>query len=321
MRYCLALCVVFGSLCCSADASLLSGLLTYDGSADSINDNSRALIFDCNDNDLLDTGDEIVGVLQFERVNDVVPWPAGLFSVFAMKVTGQRLLGGSQVILEHGAIASSQPHSLRSLLDPALIPPTANFNDWDNALFAFLEIDALASNDPKDPFSPTNSDPTDDPLGIIKNVLSAVNGYRLDAVVGFDQDNDFLSTLLNGGAVYLIGDGASPLLISEIRADNWGTEVLTERAGMSVLYHTLGNINFLSLAIKDFGNPTTTPTTYHDIIVSPVGSVQTSTPEVPNWDFEDDTNFRMNPVPEPGTAVLFASLAAILSMGRALRRP
>jgi len=320
MRFCLALAAAVGLLCCSAEASVLGDLLTQNPNenVDSINDNSRAVIFDRNGNDLLDVGDEIVGILQFERVNDVDPSPAGLFSIFALKVTGQRAFGDASII-EHGPIAGGEAHSLWSLLDPSLRPLPGSFNDWDNALFAILEIDELGNNDPKDPFSATNSDPTDDPLGIITNVLTAANGYSLGAILGFGSENDFFDTMPNVFAPLRIGDGQDPLLISEIQADDGGVQIVVESAGMSVLYHALGDIDLLSLGIRRPG-PVSTPVTYHDVLLSPDGSIQTSTAEVPNWDLEDDTNFKIHIIPEPGTVALLVSMVTLLGLARGRRR-
>lgn len=320
MRFGFALIVVLGLLGSSAEASVLGNIIAQEEGVSTLNDNSRAVIFDVNENDLLDVGDEIVGILQFEKVNDVDPSPAGLFSVFALKLTGQRPFGTWGTILEYGAIDAGEAHSLHSLLDPAIRPSANDFNDWNHAAFALVEVDSLIVDDPKNPFSPTNSEAGDNPLAIITSVLSAANGYSLDAILGFDEsNNDFFDTVLNPFAPMRIGDGESPLLISEIRADNSGIEVLSETAGLSMLYHALGNVSLMSLGIKRPG-PVSTPVTYHDVILSPDGSVQTSTAGVPNWDLEDDTNFMIHVVPEPGTTALLISMAAALAAAGGRRR-
>ena len=50
----------------TSQAGLLSSHLTFDGIVDSIDDNSRAVIYDNNANNLLDIGDDIVGLIRFD---------------------------------------------------------------------------------------------------------------------------------------------------------------------------------------------------------------------------------------------------------------
>ena len=309
---------IFALLCCSAQgSSILGDLLTLEGEVDTINDNSRAQIFDVDQDDMLSVGDEIVGILQFEKVNDSDPSPAGLYGVFAFKVTADRSLGGAIPIpiQDHGAIPSAEAHSLKSLLDPALQP--AAFTNWDNAVIAFVEIPSLGANDPKDPFSLVNSQPLVDPMSVISNVMTVANGYSLDAITGFGKDDDFLSTMANIAAGLLIGNKDGVLKISEITADNSGNTVMTEKAGLSVLYDVFGGVPYLPLSIENYdaANPT-----QHDIILTPDGAIQTSTTAAPNWDLEDDSNFQINPVPEPGTLTLWISVLAAIGLVRMRQR-
>ncbi|HLA84295.1 MAG TPA: hypothetical protein VJL29_05845 [Thermoguttaceae bacterium] len=308
MRGCLVLSVVVLVVtCCPAlGSSILGDLMTLDGNADALNDNSRGMIFDNDQDNVLSAGDEYVGVLQLERVNDADPSPSGLYAIFSFRMNGSRSLDGVP-IQDHEAIPSSETHGLKSLLDDGLEP--GSFTDWDNAVFAFVEIPSLGINDPKDPFSLMNSDSSDDPLSIISNVMTAANGYSLDAIVGFGNENDFISTAFNTLAGRQIGNKDGVLTIPEILADNSGTTVFLEKAGLSVLYHE-GGMSFLQMSAENYGNAAT----LHDIIMSPDGAIQTSTASVPNWHLEDDTNFLINPVPEPTTMTMLLSLAALLGM-------
>jgi hypothetical protein len=312
MRFCLALIGVVALLCSTASGSILSDLVTFDGVADSINDNSRAVIFaDNNDtNKPLGIGDEIVGILQFEKVNDTDPSPAGLYAVFSFEVTGTHTYGSS-TILECGPVGANETNSLASLLDSSLQP--AGFNGWDNAIFAMVEVPTLANNGANDPFSLMHSDPGDDPIAIIQNVITAGNGYSLDAIVGFGQNDDFLSTKLNGDLGIEIGNIDGTATIQEIMDDDAGAFVMSERAGLSVLYDTLG-ASYLPLSVANWTLPANV--TQHDITITPDGSVQTSTDGAPNWHLEDDTNFKMNPVPEPGAMALLLTLLGGFGMIR-----
>ena len=307
-------------------SSIFGDLLTLDGNPDTINDNSRAVIFDNQlpgqpGSDMLSPGDEIVGILKFESVSNVDPSPAGLYGIFSFQVTNQRLLGQtSAVIMDHGPIAanSATGHSLQQLLNPDLQPDSGEFSNWDNAVFAFVEIPELGLNDPNDPFSTVNSQYGVDPLNVINDVIRAANGYSLNAIVGFDDQDDFLSTLLNPFAANQLGSPGPFPLISDIMANtDDGITIVNERCGLSVLYDVF-DMDFQQLSITNWDQPTS----QHDIVMKPDGSVQTSLEfSAPNWHLEDDANFIMNPVvPEPTTMTLLFSLVAVLAFVKPKRQ-
>lgn len=314
MRHCLAFVGLMALLCCSAQgSSILGNLLTVDGAVDNMNDNSRSLIFDSEEHgeqgwDILSIGDEMVGVLQIERVNNVDPSGAGIFAVFAFKIIGEDAGNGTY---HCGPIQSGSDHSLYKLLEQTGLGP-AGYTDWDKSMFAFVEIENLTSD--KDPFSDEYSDSNDNPLDVISNVITAANGYQIDMILGIDTNDDFLE-LIDIGAGGRIGNPPNGILeIVEMQTDDSGWQVLVERAGLSVL-HDIYDYHYGEMAIDRWNGQLNTTT--HDVILNPDGAIQTSTESVPNWHFEDDANFKLNPsVPEPGTMALVISLLATFGLVR-----
>ena len=307
MRHCFAFVGILVLLCCPAfGESILGDLLTVDGMVDSMNDNSRSIIIDGQQEghagyNVLSPGDQVVGILQIERVNHVDPSTRGIFAIFAFELSSNNYQYGGSTFYRCNPIAASNANSLKSLLDDPLEP--AGFNDWDNAMFAFVEIDSLGVNDPKDPFSAVNSSASVGPFDVITDVLTQANGYRLDMITGFEDENDFL----------VLRELVQFASLSQMRADDSGVQVFSERAGMSVLYDVF-DFDYLPLGLDNtfYGMANTS----HEFLLNPDGAIQTSSPEVPNWHFEDDANFRLNAVPEPGALMLGLSLLAAIGLVR-----
>ncbi|MBN1591476.1 MAG: hypothetical protein JW888_18325, partial [Pirellulales bacterium] len=196
MRHFLTIIGLLLLLCCPAQGeSILGNLLTADGNVDSMNDNSRSLILDAQQEgqpgyNVLSEGDQVVGILQLERINHVDPSPSGVFAIFAFELADTYVYD-NDTFYQCRPIQSGDTNSLRSLLDDDLEP--AGFSNWDSALFAFLEIDELGVNDPKDPFSQLNTGAAVNPFDVMTNVLAQSNGYRVDMITGFGNQSDFLT--------------------------------------------------------------------------------------------------------------------------------
>ncbi|MBN1588869.1 MAG: hypothetical protein JW888_05085, partial [Pirellulales bacterium] len=133
------------------------------------------------------------------------------------------------------------------------------------------------------------------------------NGYRLDMITGFGNQSDFLT----------LRELVSFALVSDIQNDDSGVQIFSERAGMSILYDIFG-YSYLPLALNNA--PFGTANTSHDILLNPDGAIQTSDEIVPNWHFEDDANFKVHPIPEPGIATLAISLLVATGLSRPRRR-
>jgi hypothetical protein len=283
----------------------LMSMLSLDGNTDSIEDNGQAVIFD-NPNGVPDNvvsvGDQVVGIIELEKVNSVEPAPRGFFAAFVAEVTSARLVGTIPVI-GLGPVSHGDPHGLKSILSASVHPAGYTDAEWDKTIFIVLENDDVVSVPSRSPFHAShNGAPA---ISVITSVYTSANGYHTALTGGFNTPNDFFDAAINTSLALAT--------ISDLRADNSGRTVLYEHGGFSVLKHELGAaIGFLPVSISHFDGGSTS----HDFILNPDGAVQTSGNSVPNWDFTSDANFALNvtAIPEPGAATLAIVGLAVLSL-------
>lgn len=277
----------------TTNAGLFSSKLSFDGTLDNLNDDSQAVIYDNDGDDLFSIGDDIVGLIRIDSV-DGVPVEANeqIFAAFALRISGEFTFGGILPGWMHGAVAPAAANSLPSLIDDALKP--AGFGAdaaWGSSIFAILTSTTAAS-----PFA-TDVNPATSIAG-----MTAANGWSLEAIGGLVGD-DFFETLLSplAALIDLGGNADGDVQISEIRADSSGTMVLSERMAATIQYHDMGSGTvFLPLTIGKYSGGSAVG----DIVLRPDGSVQTT--DLINSDVVNDSNFQINAVPEPGSMTLLA---------------
>jgi len=290
-------------LATSAQAGLLGSLLSFDGNEDLLNDNSRAKIVDNDADDVLSTGDEIVGILEIEKVDGKDPSSFGgsIFAIFSLKLGTSPAPG----VFDH--VAGDGAESISSLLGG--IAP-AGFTFDGSEFFAVVSTTTAGNPFSADAATPPDGDETIDDL--IDDVTTA--DWMVDVIGGFDGVDDFFQTAFlfkdlednDTGAFGPDGfddrdtDKDGVVEISEIKAaDDSGGTILLERAAFSVEHHAFGSgVVFLPLT----GSPFTGGTAEGDIILEPDGAVQTTS--FTGSDVVDDTNFKVNAVPEPSSLVL-----------------
>jgi hypothetical protein len=169
------------------------------------------------------------------------------------------------------------------------------------------------------PFDPAH---IESHIGLISDAITDTRGWSYVAALGF-EDFDGFGNNQHGDVDFFLARSTgnfdlSTTTIATLEADDTGESVLTQRGGFTVLDHTFGSsTKFLPVEAVTG--------TFHDVVLKPSGSVQTSTGTFQDhgWSFEDDGNFRLNAVPEPATITVWAGVfggAAALGLIRRRRR-
>jgi len=309
--------------CSQASASIFSSLLKFDGTTESLNDNSQGVLVDVDGDDFLSDGDIIYGAFKLETINGSDPSPAGIMAIFSVEITGAFVNGGRPV-LTHKPTSSGSIYSVKSLLDDALEPVAFNRDagaGWDNVLFALLENPSLATGAGTDaavnPFDTAHTEVSADL--IISSSMTAANGWVLDLLGGFG------SAALNayGFADFfhlkqiqdfdVDTDGIDNEVIDDLKADTSGAIFGVERAGLSVLHDIFSpDAVYLGVNVSKWKATSGTTTSTHDVVLKPDGSVQTDDGTLPSqWDVKDDNNFQMRVVPEPASMSIWSGLAVV----------
>jgi hypothetical protein len=204
---------------------------------------------------------------------------------------------------------ATAPYSLKSLLADALEPAGV---DWTKAAVVILERTFAADSAANNPVTNT----TDPGLDIIKTVMGTsaavpalAGGWAVDMVLGFTGAADFYNVTLTN----ILG-----IDITALRADDAITPYGEIRGGLSVQYSNLGlpllpDVDVVNQDV--IANPLGA-TSFHQVTVTGNTYSQNST----NWDFRDNADFRIHPVPEPGAVIIWSLVAGGIGMLRLRRR-
>ena len=289
----------------AAQASILGGHLSFDGDFDQIRDESRA-IFDPSDDDFgraFAINDDIFGLIRMDSFDGVgVGANVQIFAVFAARITDIDMDGSSRAILDHGAVPDGASHSLASTIDSALVPTGWDF-DGSNSIFAVLTRigDTVFGSDIS-------------PLSMVAS-MTAANGWNLELIGGLSESSDFFELRATPEATAAtIQD-----IIDADAADSELGTVGSERAAFSVQYHVFGSSTvFLPLETVGFTGGNNTTEVSADMVMLPAGSVTAS--DLANSHVEDNTQFRINPVPEPSAFAVWGAIGLICTAAGVYRR-
>lgn len=301
----LALCFAV-ALTSSASAGILSSYLSFDGGVgtvpnsrdageDQMNDESRASVADEDSSGAgFTNGDIIFGMITLSditrsgpEVNQTINEQITL--VFAGKISGTAP-GNALSLVPVADVGNA--HDLRNLLDVAIQP--VGFSDWDDAVFAVVTNPSTAEAD-----DPINFNKATAELELAE--MSVANGWSLEAIGGFDPSG----TNQHGDADYF-----------NFKVLNSSPFIGGEAGGFTVLYHVFGSsTRFLPVSTQDFdGNVTS-----HDVIIHSGLTSVTPTEDDP-WDYENNSVFLINAVPEPTTLTLAGLGVALFGFAGYRRR-
>lgn len=313
----------------TAQAGLLSQLLSFDGAINELDDASRGNIIQGsnvgNDQGLLDTGDVIQGVIEFGSVinqgagtTQYVPPNNSLYGLYALEVVSTEVvfedtfipgLGTVPLpftILSFSAVVTDPTLSLMSLLtggDPLTTFDISNqdfygsSSDYADAAFAIISKTGVGT-----PLSSSfdGDEPRFDTDG---------NDWNVDLIGGLVSSDDFYEVKIQGLA--------APGTLAPGQEAGY-------RAGFSVISHDMDPaVKFLPSDINSFSDEGTT--TYHDIVTTltdnSISGLTASNPNPPGFDFVDDGNFYVRVVPEPISLLGWGGMALSgLGFGFARRR-
>ena len=321
-----------------ARATLLGDLISFDGVIDTLQDESRGMAVNFDEDNTgtvgfdestnLTIGDVIFGMVKLNEVDGSdVTAPKRLYAIFALQVTDIDVttFGATSPILQFGAVATGSENpvdnttdldaltrtdfTLESIAD-ALGFDTSVLSDWSNAGFLVIE-----SNSATDPLT---ADKTVAGDGVSQENLNGYSvitdpsiigtgaGFSLDIVAGFNDPND------NGDADYYEVHVTNPTVgnLASLRAQGSSGGFGDFQGGVSVLYHIFGaSTEFIPIVSEHFDG---SADTFHDITVIDGGlnGVRASTAPAPDeeWMYTDNGDFLINAVPEPTTMVVWAGL-------------
>jgi len=303
MRILLGCALIVFSTVQVSQAGILTDLLTLDGQDNVMEDNSRGVIHDLDQDTFISVGDVITGLLRIDRrispsATSSMDDSQQLVLAYSLEVDRiDPIAGGLLNAVKYKAASAGTGLDIKSLLGDAHEP--AGFTDWASTAIAVMEK-TFANNIPaNNPVSNT----TTAGMMLIDSVLNSASGYTLDALVGFGDDTDFYHNLIFSGA---------GLSIPAIKAANGSSTLGTQSAGLSVLYSDLGAAAsvFLPVTATSVINNASSP---HDIGVE--GGILFGNNES-NWDFADKANVRLNVVPEPASVLLVGLLIGCLGLAR-----
>lgn len=286
-----------------SQAGILTDLLTLDGQDNVLEDNSRGVISDLDQNDVVSVGDVFTGLLRIDRrispsATSSMDDSQQVVLAYSLEVDQiDPIAGGVLHAIKYKAASAGTGLDIESLLDDESKP--AGFTDWASTAIAVMERTFGGNTPANNPVSNT----TTAGMTLIGSVLGAGSGYTLDALVGFGDDTDFYHNLIFSGA---------GLSIPAIKAANGSSTLGTQSGGLSVLYSDLGAAAsvFLPVTATSVINNVSSP---HDIGVE--GGILFGNNES-NWDFADKANIRLNVVPEPASVLLVGLLIGCLGLAR-----
>ncbi len=286
-------------------AGLLEDVLSFDGRDNVLEDNSRGLLHDLDQDGDLSSGDVVTGLIRIDRRNSPTPTPSmddrkQLIIAYSFEVEDVASIDNTPFSsITYVPASSGTGLDIKSLLGDTHEP--AGFVDWAKVSLAVMERTFAADDSANNPVSNTVTAGAD----LIDDVLGDGSGYTLDVLGGFDDADDFYHQLITG----------SPGIdISDIRDATGAATLGTQSGGFSVLYDNLGAARvFRQVSATSVIN---NAVTQHDLGLE--GGLLLGNNEA-NWGFADKANIRLNVVPEPATWVLVL-MAGCVGLMRGTRR-
>lgn len=275
----------------SADAGILENLLTFNGVADDLVDQSVDSFLDLDGSSSLSAGDVLFGIAQIDQVapdggsNIDVP-PARIGVAFAAEVESFVPAGtiGTTAFFDValGVVTDPANNSLSSLLGTGF-----NGTLTDDTIFAVFEQASGPS------------------------LIDTINPSGAEALEIFN-DTDF-DLVLTGGIDPLSDD----FFEASIRVNTVSEDFLggNQRGGFTIFTHTFGGgAQFLPVDVLSIdGNSTTS----HDITINDGSTISPADDPSQGFAFENNVVFSINGVPEPTSCLAFMG---VLVLGLAPRR-
>ncbi|MEM6364597.1 MAG: PEP-CTERM sorting domain-containing protein [Planctomycetota bacterium] len=290
----------------SADAGVVSSLLSFNGNSDVLTDDSVGLFVENGTVDnVLEVGDYLQGMISFDPLGgNAVPAGSSVIGAYSLEVVSIGA-GGSSLELR-GASGADSITSILAAAGVDMSGLSGSFAGQDNG-FVLLES------------STVDVDRTDfvaGPFGFDVPVTGA--DFDAIAVLGFDGVDDQHTvtaapnalTPLDPFDVYDLTDLATAATFAGSGvpfASFFGTYSITDHAfGSGVQFLPVQN-----LFTGGFGDVT--------ILNGSISGTNADT-EPNGWDYNDDGDFNINAVPEPGTVIGFALLGVSGALSRRRRR-
>lgn len=273
-----------------AQASILGSHLTFDGTEDTLEDDSRAAFIDDGDTSF-GVGDTIYGFISVSDTSSGNPSPDEIAILFAFDVTGTTVSQDGTTYFTHSAPAAG----LASFVDAAFAP-VVSITTPGLATTADATFVIVANTGTRDPLSSEIANGGD-----LKGFIPA-EGWVYQATGGIDPGSaDFLHLEASGGA----------------RAEFGGFTIFDHPFGSSVVFLPVTVDNF---AEEDFVAPFS-PTSTHDVAIDDATvTPKFLSPTAGGWTFVDSSNMRLNAVPEPASFAIWGSLAGLGLLLRKRRR-
>jgi hypothetical protein len=322
------------SLSASAQAGILSSIV-LPGPINTMEDDSRGNIVNIDSsvapppggipvgNETFTIGDVVYGAVRINQRSGPTSSPSlddskQLIAVYSLQLKAFGATAGFPPFIPSLPVAvfgntpdagATAPYSLKSLLADALEPAGV---DWTKAAVVILERTFAADSAANNPVTNT----TDPGLDIIKTVMGTsaavpalAGGWAVDMVLGFTGAADFYNVTLTN----ILG-----IDITALRADDAITPYGEIRGGLSVQYSNLGLplLPDVDVVNQDVVANPLAATSFHQVTITGNTYSQNST----NWDFRDNADFRIHPVPEPGSLIVWSLVAGGIGMLRLRRR-
>lgn len=306
IRYPLVAALLVGMFGTPLRAGLLEDVLSFDGQDNVLEDNSRGLLHDLDQDGDLSSGDVVRGLIRIDRRNSPTPTPSmddrkQLIIAYSFEVEDVAAIGNTPFSsVTYVAASSGTGLDIKSLLGDTHEP--AGFAEWSKVSLAVMERTFAADDPANNPVSNTATAGAD----LIDNVLGDGSGYTLDLLGGFDDTDDFYHQLMTG---------PPGIDVSDIRDATGAVTLGTQSGGFSVLYDNLGDGKvFRPVSATSVINNADTE---HDLGLE--GGLLLGNNES-NWGFADKANIRLNVVPEPSTWVSLLVAGCVGLMLASLRR-
>lgn len=262
----------------SAQAGVLSSLLTFNGTEDLLIDQSRSSLFDADSSGGFSLGDVLYGYVSIDQVdadNDGLDVqdisPDAVVFAFAAKITGANLNGS--INLGASDVAG---YTLGDLLDADVY---SNVTNASETIFVGLEGTPVA------------------------NVLDE---STFDSLDDFNAGNG-LSYILSGG----IAGGSDDFFHFRAAPPGFGF-IGAEAGGFTIFDHGFGSgTTFVDV---DSGRLDGLADTQHNISLLNGFISEASSGSV--WDFTNNSDFLVNAVPEPSSLLAFAGVFGLGLMRR-----
>jgi len=297
--------------------SILASKLTFDGTTDTLDDESVGMAVDFNNDDILNTGDVIFGIVRIDaRTPGATAFnPPRVHALYAFQVTADADVNG---IITFGAVVNNADNvsgngtpsifdglkrndfTLQKMItnvnNLGITSPVVSDANWAKAGFAILTNAA-------------DSDPLAvDLAGVLNGYtiatthMKAATGWNLELVAGFDAADDYYKVKVTDSSI---------ANLNQLRSQGSAGQFGLFAGGFTVLDHTMGSgIVFLPVQGENPGGSSQTGT-YHDMVIESgtLNGVRTdASAEKREWMYRDNADFRVNAVPEPTSLLAWAGL-------------